>query len=48
MKKWRYQPTPRKSSESSEITLYSNKLENLEEMDNYLKTYEHPTQPRGY
>jgi hypothetical protein len=29
--------------------LYSNKLENLEEMDKFLDTYTHPkTEPRGY
>jgi hypothetical protein len=29
--------------------LYSNKLENLEEMDRILDTYNHPkTEPKGY
>jgi hypothetical protein len=27
---------------------YSNKLENLEETDKFLYTYNHPKQPRGY
>jgi hypothetical protein len=28
--------------------LYSNKFENLEEMEKFLDSYDNPTEPRGY
>jgi hypothetical protein len=44
MQKGRQQQTPWKSRKSSEYfeNLYSNKFENLKEMDRFLDTYEHP------
>jgi hypothetical protein len=44
MQKGRKQQTPQKSRKSSDYIeiLYSNKFENLEEMDRLLETYNHP------
>jgi hypothetical protein len=44
MQKQREKQTPWRSRKSSDYfeSLYSNKFENLEEMDRFLETYNHP------